>query len=1098
MENKNKNHIHIFSAFFSLAIIIGVVSGLFLYQKTFFGKDIFAKTGSSDSFDTSSSGSGSTLDSGTSGTFSDTQKSAETTQTTSGGTSPTDSSAQGSTGTTGTQTTQTGGVSASMPAIEITAPQGGATLAGAVRLEAKTSSPVESIIFYFDNPDSLIFPDRKYIAQSVGDFLTWQYFLDSRELSNGKYSVGTVAQLQSVSYQGLFPISVTVSNSSPEIFFTLIQPASQTLSGKIQLLAQTSVLAESAVFEISGPVFSKYPASIDGKYLSALWDTTIFPNGEYRVTVHALRQNQWYKSAPYVLYAKNSFSGAPVQSEPAPSQNPLPESTEATSSKIQIIPPEEAILKDTVVLKANASSEVRDVIFVLEGAGIFRRIEGEYREGIWQGKLDTRALPNGSYALFTKALVSGNVVQGKSILISVKNEEPAAAPRARVVILRPLVNQTVDGAFSLQVAVEEKNAERVFLKIRGAEKEWVFENFTYDPVENVWRGFWNTKEAPNGWYELEAVARISDSAFSSEKIPILVNNFGQEKPSLLPLYKEDVPVLEQEFQSEEKSPEPEKKRLFEIPKKGQLPDERSERELPQPLREKIPEDTCEALGLKGTECTFYLAENAHVSFECAERNIFRPELCKEYENLPRECQFEGIVNSEACRRFLFSRYSDSLREAPFSAPLECKGVGNEKCDAILQKKYFPKECSEAGIRTMDKCKEFIAKRMLPPECIFQNKESYTECNEVIRERYFREDCERQKILEDEPCLEYIFERYASKIECRDLDNISCKEIVRRRHLASSARAVKENEKIQEIMAPFINSTIILKPEPFPEVSTPSIENITGIEDIIPVKVFSDTGVLLLPSQKTFTLFPDEKIVSTASAVLVYDSDQDGLPDDIEVRLGTSPEVPDSDGDGYSDGDEVSQGFDPLGTGAIKKELEPMEEAIVKREVLEHAKVSGDVDENFQVVRVENVTEPAAVNEDKSDEVHTFQKLSGRAFPNQSIMVYIYSDVPLVVLTRTDEFGNWTYTLQAPLREGEHEVYVTVNDNTGKIVKKSEPYHFFVKEARAVTASEFFVSGLSAKSSVWDNIKLYLLVAGAASFLGIVLVIFFLLHGKHRY
>lgn len=42
-----------------------------------------------------------------------------------------------------------------------------------------------------------------------------------------------------------------------------------------------------------------------------------------------------------------------------------------------------------------------------------------------------------------------------------------------------------------------------------------------------------------------------------------------------------------------------------------------------------------------------------------------------------------------------------------------------------------------------------------------------------------------------------------------------------------------------------------------------------------------------------------------------DSDSDGLPDVIEIKLGTNPIVADTDGDGHNDSQEVVRGFDPL-------------------------------------------------------------------------------------------------------------------------------------------------------------------------------------------
>ena len=45
-----------------------------------------------------------------------------------------------------------------------------------------------------------------------------------------------------------------------------------------------------------------------------------------------------------------------------------------------------------------------------------------------------------------------------------------------------------------------------------------------------------------------------------------------------------------------------------------------------------------------------------------------------------------------------------------------------------------------------------------------------------------------------------------------------------------------------------------------------------------------------------------------------DSDDDGLPDEDELALGTDPHNPDTDGDGLLDGFEVNNGFDPLSAG----------------------------------------------------------------------------------------------------------------------------------------------------------------------------------------
>jgi len=82
-------------------------------------------------------------------------------------------------------------------------------------------------------------------------------------------------------------------------------------------------------------------------------------------------------------------------------------------------------------------------------------------------------------------------------------------------------------------------------------------------------------------------------------------------------------------------------------------------------------------------------------------------------------------------------------------------------------------------------------------------------------------------------------------------------------------------------------------------------------------------------------------------------------------------------------------------------------------------------------------------------------ISGKALPNSFVTLYIFS-TPVVITVKTDADGNWNYIFDKTLEDGDHEVYVGITDNEGKIVAKSNPISFvktaeaFVGETEATT------------------------------------------------
>ena len=206
---------------------------------------------------------------------------------------------------------------------------------------------------------------------------------------------------------------------------------------------------------------------------------------------------------------------------------------------------------------------------------------------------------------------------------------------------------------------------------------------------------------------------------------------------------------------------------------------------------------------------------------------------------------------------------------------------------------------------------------------------------------------------------------------------------------------------------------------------------------------------------------------------LLDSDQDGISNFDEVNIyKTDPSLADSDGDGYIDGAEVLSGFNPN---------DPSLEAVVK---YEDPKNTGEVDNSLFAVSAIDI-EPTEANK---KEISKNISVKGKSIPNAFITLYIYSD-PTIVTVKTDKDGNWNYTLDKELENGDHEIYVAITDNTGSIVAKSNPIPF-VKQAAAVTVDQtllsFDISG--DKVGFFNGGYLYMTILLVIFFTGVVLVI----------
>src|SRR5690606_38138748 len=102
-----------------------------------------------------------------------------------------------------------------------------------------------------------------------------------------------------------------------------------------------------------------------------------------------------------------------------------------------------------------------------------------------------------------------------------------------------------------------------------------------------------------------------------------------------------------------------------------------------------------------------------------------------------------------------------------------------------------------------------------------------------------------------------------------------------------------------------------------------------------------------------------------------------------------------------------------------------------------------------------------------------------------VTVFVYSYLPVVFTTEANDDGTWSYQMDDALTDGEHQAFVTVTDDTGKIESKSSPLSFFIAGAQAVSEDDFFNPALQSPlaAAVAQNTEEQLtgLYVGAAAF-----------------
>jgi hypothetical protein len=277
-------------------------------------------------------------------------------------------------------------------------------------------------------------------------------------------------------------------------------------------------------------------------------------------------------------------------------------------------------------------------------------------------------------------------------------------------------------------------------------------------------------------------------------------------------------------------------------------------------------------------------------------------------------------------------------------------------------------------------------------------------------------------------------------------------------------------------------------------STSSTEEVTIIETAVEEPVVNETEI-----EPTVNTQPQENFNGSTSTqwqkvhfgeLYCYDRlvcggqadpDKDSVINDDEYRFKTDPNQPDSDNDGVEDSKEILAGKDPA-----KRSTDTEDDKVE----YEDAKKKKDKEDD----KKHKVDDVELIEQDGKKKL----KITGTAQPYQYVTLYLYSEEPTIVVVKTDANGSWSYTFDGEdVEDGEHEVYVAVTNNTGKIITQSTPVAF-VKTAEAVervdaSNPEAAAYNQSPLEKSKNNIFLFSFIASA---IAIVLIILFM-YWRHK-
>jgi len=582
--------------------------------------------------------------------------------------------------------------------------------------------------------------------------------------------------------------------------------------------------------------------------------------------------------------------------------------------------------------------------------------------------------------------------------------------------------------------------------------------------QNIWQEYILTNNYSTGTKDLLAIARLGGKEYYSNRVQVKIDNDDSVRPNQdLPKQPGYIitPPLVDNINTNSLNSTTTVNILDESTSTSPIePTNLSESE--QRLIE------CQNQDIKNISCGVYLKNKDSFTTECINKVLNVDECLAGFS----KCQVDGIVDIDLCQKYLTepraARWCDlvEFKDQPlcqnYLLEKRTSGLIRPEVDLIcLQQSIFDSqacqrfkeyislsaECQQAGFKRLADCRQFLQANILPAACRLIGQSDLTLCQQNILQKY-----QTGGYCQDENCREDL-KKFIGELSAREISLHILKEV--------------QQKKTNGFLT---NDDLGWSP-------------VQALQSRLAVSLQPNFSYQLLPADDQIKI-SQGFISQPLPAMVVKDSDQDGLPDDMERRIGSDLTSSDTDDDGYNDLTEVLNGYDPLLAGAKwSRLLSAVEKAIINRQTFQHPVVGGQETDELQIESITN--SPAEVN------ANLLLRGTGPAYGVLSL--YFYSDLPLLATVQVDEYGRWQYDLLDSLTDGSHQVYLVINDETGKVQKKSTPQVFFINQAKAAAVGEFIDLTVSEETTALEKYYIW----GATVPILLALGLFLFLRRRHK-